>query len=430
VSKVTGYWGVLDNIYETGSARFDALKAAAARAEQAPLARRAVATQAGLLAGTAAVDTLTGSDGNDTIDGGANADRMTGGKGNDTYIVDHARDTTTEFAGGGIDLVKAGITHTLASEVENLTLTGTAAIDGTGNAAANYIVGNAAANRLLGLAGNDTIEGGAGNDHLDGGDGNDMLSGGAGADTLIGGNGNDTLTGAGGSDSMIGGKGDDVYILDNAAQVVVELPGGGIDLIRSTLSTTLSASVENLTLIGTGLTGTGNDSNNVMNFSTEGSGALFGLGGRDTLTGSAGDDTLDGGADKDTLIGGDGDDVLIGGEGADRMTGGDGADRFVIRQGETGATGSAGDAITDFDREQGDRIDLSGWDAITATKLDDPFKFIGTDKFSKVAGELRFRGAGAGTWIVEGDTNGDGVVDLYMSVTSQNGALVANDFVL
>ena len=431
-SKVTGYWGILDDIYDSGSARFDALKAAAARASSGPVARQTIAIESGLLMGSAAADTLTGSDGDDTIDGGAGADRMIGGKGNDVYIVDHARDTVVEAAGGGIDLVKAGVTYTLAAEVEHLALTGTAAIDGTGNALGNHIVGNAAANKLYGLAGNDTIEGGAGDDYLDGGEGDDMLSGGSGADTLLGGNGNDTLVGGGGADNMVGGKGNDTYILDNAAQVVVELPGGGIDLIRSTFSITLSANVENLTLIGTGLAGTGNDGNNAMNFSAEGGGTLSGLAGRDTLTGGAGNDTLDGGADSDTLFGGEGDDVLIGGAGADRMTGGEGADRFVIRHGETGATGSTGDTITDFNRDEGDRIDLSGWDAVSSTATDDPFRFIGTGRFTKVAGELRIQSSGTtgNVWAVQADTNGDGIADLYLTVTSQSGALVANDFVL
>jgi len=65
--------------------------------------------------------------------------------------------------------VRAGtdtVTWTLATNLENLTLTGATAVNGTGNAADNVLVGNGAANTLQGLAGNDTYDGGAGNDAL------------------------------------------------------------------------------------------------------------------------------------------------------------------------------------------------------------------------------------------------------------------------
>ena len=76
----------------------------------------------------------------------------------------------------------SAISYVLAANVENLTLSGTAALNGTGNGSANTLVGNTANNLLLGNAGNDTLSGGAGNDKLDGGTGNDVLTGGAGLD--------------------------------------------------------------------------------------------------------------------------------------------------------------------------------------------------------------------------------------------------------
>ena len=85
---------------------------------------------------------------------------MQGGSGNDTYVVDAIADTTVELAGEGIDLIRSGITWTLADNVENLTLTGAAAINGTGNELDNTIIGNSAANTLTGLDGNDTLDGG------------------------------------------------------------------------------------------------------------------------------------------------------------------------------------------------------------------------------------------------------------------------------
>ncbi|WP_278047003.1 calcium-binding protein, partial [Dolichospermum circinale] len=93
------------------------------------------------------------------------------------------------------DTLVTAATTTLAANVENLTLTGAAAISGTGNAGNNVLIGNGANNTLTGNAGNDTLNGGAGNDTLNGGAGNDILFGGAGNDFLTGGVGKDTLTG-------------------------------------------------------------------------------------------------------------------------------------------------------------------------------------------------------------------------------------------
>ncbi len=98
---------------------------------------------------------------------------MIGGTGNDTYVVDNAGDVVTEAASGGTDTVETGLAYTLGAEVENLTLTGTGAINGTGNTLNNVVTGNSAVNTLTGGAGNDTLNGGAGVDTLIGGAGND-----------------------------------------------------------------------------------------------------------------------------------------------------------------------------------------------------------------------------------------------------------------
>ena len=87
-----------------------------------------------------------------------------GGLGNDTYVVDNTGDVVTENANEGIDTVQAAVTYTLAANVENLTLTGTGNINGTGNALDNVIVGNGGNNILAGLGGADTLDGGAGTD--------------------------------------------------------------------------------------------------------------------------------------------------------------------------------------------------------------------------------------------------------------------------
>jgi len=135
-------------------------------------------------------DTLNGGDDNDWLDGGVGADNMNGGLGDDIYIVDNVGDVAGEVA-GGTDTVQSSITHTLSANIENLTLTGSAPINGTGNARSNIITGNSGNNVLTGLGGSDTLKGAGGADTLIGGDGNDRLDDGRGADKSGGGRGND-----------------------------------------------------------------------------------------------------------------------------------------------------------------------------------------------------------------------------------------------
>ena len=199
-------------------------------------------------------DDLGGGDGNDTLNGGTGADLLIGGKGNDTYVVDNVGDVIAEVLNQGIDTVESSITWILRANLENLTLQGTTAINGTGNNLNNIITGN---------TGNNTLNGGLGND------------------TLIGGIGNDTL---------IGGAGNDSYYVDNTADIITELVGQGLDSVFSTVTYTLSANVENLTLQGTtAINGTGNTLNNI-------------------ITGNTADNVLTGGTGADTLIGGAGND--------------------------------------------------------------------------------------------------------------------------
>ena len=125
--------------------------------------------------GTAADDVLLGTAGADWLDGGIGNDTLVGGAGNDLYIVDSTGDIITELAKSGNDTVLASASFTLLANVENLTLTGTFAINGTGNASANQLLGNTAANVLVGAAGNDTLNGGLGSDSLTGGTGKDAF---------------------------------------------------------------------------------------------------------------------------------------------------------------------------------------------------------------------------------------------------------------
>ena len=162
------------------------------------------------------------------MNGGAGIDTMIGGTGNDVLVVDNVGDITTEFMGEGTDTVQSSITWTLASEIEHLTLTGTTAINGTGNALNNSLTGNSAANVLTGGVGNDTLNGGAG------------------------------------IDTLIGGIGNDIYLVDVAGDIVTELAAEGTDTIQSAITWTLGTNVENLTLTGTAaINGTGNTLSNV-----------------------------------------------------------------------------------------------------------------------------------------------------------------------
>ncbi|PZO43291.1 MAG: hypothetical protein DCF19_04900 [Pseudanabaena frigida] len=127
------------------------------------------------LYGYAGNDKLYGESGNDLLDGGEGIDTLVGGTGNDLYIVDTTTDTITEKSYEGTDTIQSSITFSLANlpNLENLTLTGTTAIDGTGNSASNFIRGNEGNNTLIGVDEKsltprkveiDTFYGGAGKD--------------------------------------------------------------------------------------------------------------------------------------------------------------------------------------------------------------------------------------------------------------------------
>src|SRR5882724_1227494 len=232
------------------------------------------------LSGDKGNDTLTGGNdnGNDTLDGGAGSDSMSGGAGNDLYRIDVAGDQIDPGADAGTDTVESAITFILGAQQENLTLLGTAAINGTGNDSSNVITGNAGAN---------------------------ILDGGTKGET----------------DNLSGGAGNDTYLVDSTGDKVTELSMGGTDLVKSSQTYTLSDFVENLTLLPAAgnIDGTGNGSNNVIT-GNEGNNKLFGLEGNDTLNGGDGNDRLDGGNGNDAMTGGNGDDVYVVGSPSDKVT--------------------------------------------------------------------------------------------------------------
>ena len=365
-------------------------------------------------------DTLDGGIGNDSLIGGLGADTMIGGAGEDGYVIDDVADVVIEAANAGVDAVKSSISYTLGTEVENLTLTGSAALDGTGNARNNLLTGNAGANTLSASTGNDTLLGGDGDDYLDGGSGDDTLQGGndddslgggSGNDTLDGGSGNDILNGSAGADSMAGGVGDDVYYYDNAGDVVTEGAGQGTDRVNASIGVNLgvvASEVETLTLLGTtSIGGTGNALDNSMTGNV-GDNALNGADGADSVNGGDGNDLLSGGNGNDTLLGGMGNDSLNGAAGNDLLNGGSGNDTFNGGGGNDTMLGSTGsdsfvfagafgtDTITGFSvADAAERIDLSGVSAITS------FADLTADHLSQVGSDAVIT-SGANTITLEG----------------------------
>ncbi|WP_331351723.1 calcium-binding protein [Cellvibrio sp. UBA7671] len=348
------------------------------------------------LYGMAGNDTLQGMGGSDVLDGGLGADKLEGGLGDDRYIVDDVADVVVEANFGGHDIVQSSVSFKLSDAVEDLTLTGSLAIDGQGNSEANLLKGNDAANILLGLSGGDTLLGGGGNDSLDGGVGNDELDGGAGDDVLTGGTGRDALRGGAGNDVYYFNYGDDWefnstihdsegvnrVVLSGVSILSMDLSGAGsywdfsysahdrvllygtfvveiagVEYSLTALQAEIAnqkppSSVTRTTILGTSnpeiLVGgvfkdeirgaQGDDSiyagdGDDYVRGDDGSDQIFGERGNDELTGWAGNDQLFGGAGTDHLHGGDDDDTLDGGANADMLMGGKGEDTYIFGRG-------------------------------------------------------------------------------------------------
>jgi Ca2+-binding RTX toxin-like protein len=428
------------------------------------------------LVGSTHADILIGNAGDNFIDGGAGADQMTGGAGNDTYVIDDvtggvaARDQIFEDVDGGIDTVITGENnYTLHDNVEDLVLTGTAA-RGNGNALNNRMTGNSVDNRLVGGGGIDRVvlagvitdyaflmnaagdnfrvqSTAGGTDRLDsieqaelggkvynfvlgstladvgvtGSDSTeigDLIVGFQGADSMSGGAGDDILVGGAGGDTMAGGDGDDIYIVEQAADQVIEATGsGGTDTIYSTVSRDLTnlahaaGDVENVTLFGTGnVSAVGNGLDNVL-VGNAGNNVLSGLGGNDELHGGAGDDQLNGGEGNDTLAGGAGNDALSGGNGTDTAVFEGGAGDYAFGLGGVGNTlttvtrlGVANDTdtLTGIERLRfGDGDDLTIVSAsgdFTATEASIIFGSDGNDDIiGSIAGDVIIGGGGDDT---------------------------------
>ncbi|MFN6034555.1 MAG: Calx-beta domain-containing protein, partial [Dolichospermum sp.] len=285
------------------------------------------------LVGTAGNDYIDGKAGNDTLNGGAGVDILIGGTGKDTYIVDTSTDTIIENLNEGTDNVISSVTYTLGDNLENLTLNGTTAINGTGNSLNNTITGNSSDN---------TLNGGAGND------------------TLVGGLGNDTLIGSAGNDSLVGGTGNDTYnfvttTTSLGTDTITEVVGGGQDTIDFTGTT---AAIRLNLSINTTQTLAANGSKLKLTAANTIENVIAGAG-ADRIIGNDLDNRLVGGLGNDALTSGVGNDTLIGGAGNDILTGGLGNDVFSFTGNAAFTSATQGlDTIQDF-TSGNDQISLS-----------------------------------------------------------------------
>ncbi|MGE0643952.1 MAG: calcium-binding protein [Nitrospira sp.] len=320
------------------------------------------------LFGGAGNDYLSSGEGDDVLDGGTGADRMFGGAGYDIYYVDDTGDQTSEDSNdalGGYDRVYASATHTMGFGIEDLFLTGAAAINGTGNENNNTIFGNDANNVLAGLDGDDALIGVNGHDQLIGGNGNDHL---------FDGNGNDTLNGGAGTDT--------VNYANATAGVRVNLALTGAQNTGGAGSDTLSQ-VE----------------------------ILFGTYFNDTLTGNAANNSL---------YGNNGDDTLTGGRGADFLNGGLGNDRFDYNAVSDSPAGAGRDVITEFagaGTALGDQIDLRDIDANTLVTGNQAFQWRGATPGG--AGTLWYSGG-----VLYGNVDADAVAEFEIQLVGIRGLSV------
>jgi Ca2+-binding RTX toxin-like protein len=170
----------------------------------------------------------------------------------------------------------------------------------------------------------------------------------------------------------------------------------------------------------------GNDTVN----GADGDDTLNGDDGNDTLNGESGNDTLVGGDGNDVLTGDDGDDILIGGASGDTVYGNGGNDIFQYNA-VTDSNSTERDGIQDF--YLGDKIDVSRIDANVIADGKQGFSFIGSAAFGNHAGELRYENISLGgpIWLVQGDTDGNGVSDFELVLVVADGdAITADDFML
>ncbi len=452
-SHILSITGTTGNDTITGSSQNDTMDGQGGTADTASYAAATNSVTVTLAASGNGAAAGTGV-GNDTLTG---FEHFTTGSGNDTFNLTGSIGRTLNGGSGADSASYAASTSGVTIDIGNANGVGTDDLffieSVTGSAHADtFVMGDLADNSIDGNGGIDTVSyaavgggvlvnlvthsatgAGVGTDTLTaisnviGTGSGDGLTGDGAANTLNGLDGNDVLDGGLGIDSMSGGAGNDTYFADVGADLIIELAGQGIDTVKSTVTKTLAANVENLTLIGPfAVNGFGNGAINTIIGNAK-KNVLNGLGGNDTLAGNGGNDALAGAAGKDALSGGLGFDRLVGGAGRDTMTGGGQRDIFDFNAlSETGKTLPTRDLIKDFQHAIDD-IDLSTIDAVLGSG-NQKFTFIGKGAFSGVGGQLHYKFAGANT-IVEGDVNGDRKADFQIELTGHK-LLTGGDFIL
>ena len=367
--------------------------------------------EGGRLDGQDGNDNLYGGLGDDILVGGAGDDYMEGGAGDDAYFVDSRDDQVVEVAGEGVDTVYARVSFDARfAHIENITIQGGAALNAVGNDLDNVIIGNNAAN---------------------------------------------TIKGGGGDDVMEGRGGDDTYVVDSRGDVVIEVAGGGVDTVVSSVSfDARSTHVENITLAGAvNANIVANELNNVL-IGNAGANIFKGGGGADRMEGRGGDDVyyVDGGDDvvievagggvdtvfslgnfdarsthvenitlqgssnanavanglNNVIVGNSATNVIIGYGGGDELTGGGGSDIFRY-------TDASDSTYSDYDRimdlEADDFIDLRAIDADVNTAGNQSFTQV--DELTGQAGQMTLEWLpGAGFTLMSMDIDGDGVADM------------------
>ena len=255
--------------------------------------------------------------------------------------------------------------------------------------------------------------------------------------TWYGGEGNDIIYSITGSGNFYGGAGNDYLQNENYSAFNLMYGGDGNDVLRPFGGGVAYGDGGSDHLIGNAngdrlYGGDGDDSDQVsitagtgaIGYTATVDGGLSGYGGNDYLDGGEGNDTLDGGEGDDELYGGPGSDRLRGDVGRDVLWGGSGVDLFDFNTTGDSVKGIRRDVIRDFDRADGDKIDLVGIDARFGSALDDPFKFIGKKGFHEKPGELRFKNSQ-----LSGDVDGDGKADFEIKVVGLDKA-TGDDFLL
>jgi VCBS repeat-containing protein len=374
---------------------------------------------------------IQGSSGADVLTGGTGADLMTGGGGADIFAYAAGDssfahwDRVSDFA-PGVDKIDVS-----AADGGNVAIArfGGSSFIYFGNADTGLSVvevnGDVQADDLI-------VSGAVTGVTLYGGTDVETLRGGAGKDVLVGGFGNTTLIGGGGTDILYGGPATDTFLYPAIADSnftaydlilgfasgtdkidISAIDGGKVTLARYEGNTFIytapdagGAFQSAIVVAGTTLKSTDLITSGGANqaFVLVGDGASHNV--ADVLVAAGGNDIL---------YGMDGADTLTGGGGADFLVGGTGADTFVFTA-TTESSAVASDLVWSFSTAEGDRIDLTGIDANSATAANDAFSLV--TAFSNVAGQLVISAAdSAGYAHLSGDVNGDGIADFVLALT-------------